>query len=312
MFTLSPVDNNAPAALPAQGCITAKPNYGRGNNGGDDKSCAVLRWGSSDGLASGTTDLFNQIFGNDPNAPSTMVSMSGTVYTPSAAVDIAEYGRYCQQTRKNRFLWWVWDACDGTNANAFSGVNYPVVDRGIIARTVRIRGLKVDPEYTDYVVGCGRDDCGNTTVPNAKLVTLEAKIDATDGASPPKSASVRSRRSASTGTRPLHRAKRRSARRRATAPATEPAIPSSQALSATSARKRSHTHSTPSRAKNRTETDHEHHRHHPDRPVPRRAVGQRRDRPADHRREPAAGSASTAISSRSTTRRATATPTRRR
>jgi len=179
VLTLGPIDNNAPAALPAQGCITAKPNYGRGNNGGDDKSCAVLRWGSSDGLASGTTDLFNQIFGNDPNAPSTMVSMSGTVYAPSAAIDVAEYGRYCQQTRKNRFLWWVWDACDGTNANAFSGVNYPVVDRGIIARTVRIRGLKVDPEYTDYVVGCGRDDCGNTTVPNAKLVTLQAKIDAT-------------------------------------------------------------------------------------------------------------------------------------
>ena len=132
-LTLSPVDVNQAAALPAQGCVVAKPNYGRGNNGGDDKSCALLRWGSSDGAASGTTDLFNQIFGNDPNAPSTMVSVSGTVYAPAAAVDIAEYGRYCQQTRKNRFLWWVWDACDGTNANAFSGVNYPVVDRGIVA-----------------------------------------------------------------------------------------------------------------------------------------------------------------------------------
>ena len=178
-LTLDAVNPNQATALPAQGCIVAKPNYGRGNNGGDDKSCAVLRWGSSDGLASGTTDLFNQIFGNDPNAPSTMVSINGTVYTPAAAVDIAEYGRYCQQTRKNRFLWWVWDSCDGSNANAFSGVNYPVVDRGIVARTVRIRGLKVDPEFTDYVVGCGRDDCGNTTVPNAKLVVLQAKINAT-------------------------------------------------------------------------------------------------------------------------------------
>ncbi len=175
-LTLSPVNANQPAALPAQGCIVAKPNYGRGNNGGDDKSCAVMRWGSSDGAASGTTDLFNSIFGNDPNAPSTMVSISGTVYTPAAAVDIAEYGRYCQQTRKNRFLWWIWDACDGSNANAFSGVNYPVVDRGIVARTVRIRGLKVDPEYTDYVVGCGREVCGATQVPNAKLVTLESRI----------------------------------------------------------------------------------------------------------------------------------------
>jgi len=173
-LTLAPVNTAQPAAIPQQGCIIARPNYGRGNADNNDKSCALLKWGPDSGNGSG-------VFLARPTDPHAMVQINGTVYAPGAALDIAEFGKNCESTRQSGLIAWLFGSyCTG---NVFSGVNYPVIDRGIVARHVRIRGLKLAPGYDGYLIGCGRNDCGLTALPNPKLVTLRATV---EGATAPR------------------------------------------------------------------------------------------------------------------------------
>ncbi len=93
--------SNQNVLIPENGCITASPNYWYGTGSPD---CAVLR---SD--ATFSTDLSSRLG---------RMSIKGTVYAPSAAMDI-----------------------DDTD------VYYPIGGRGIIVRHLRIRGYQAHSGY---------------------------------------------------------------------------------------------------------------------------------------------------------------------
>jgi len=76
------------------------------------------------------------------------VSIHGTVYAPGGALDIDDGGSV--------------------------GVDYPIVDRGIIARHVRFKAFKVKSGYGGAVFSCG--ECGLTVTQPADVV-LRAQVD---------------------------------------------------------------------------------------------------------------------------------------
>jgi len=165
--TLEATSPTAQTWLPASGCIVGLPNY-VGGGGAYRESCPLLKWNSG-----------GPSF--DPDDPSAMVSMEGTFYAPGGVLDLAEYGPYCTNDPEEFefLLFWHITVCvddDGNPTyNAWDGLYYPVIDRGVIARHLVIRGLKVEPGYDEPVIGCGPGVCGGL-IPNPKLVKFEAEI----------------------------------------------------------------------------------------------------------------------------------------
>jgi len=158
--TLEPTSTSAQTWLPGSDCIVGLPNYAGG--GGDRPNCPVMKWNSGGPSFS-------------PDDPSVMTSIIGTFYAPGDVLDFGEYGPYCTQTRKRWILFWRVNTCDGW-VNDWDGLSYPVVDRGIIARQLTIRGLKVDPDYHDPIIGCGPGTCGGT-IRSPRLVYLTAAVE---------------------------------------------------------------------------------------------------------------------------------------
>jgi hypothetical protein len=99
---LDPADPSA-SFRPAQGCVIAAPNYW---NGFSDPDCAQLKIGQT------------EVIGTDWHG---RFSAKGTVYVPSAAVDID-------------------DTCHGDCTT--DGVRYPWFGRGLVARHLRIKGFQ--------------------------------------------------------------------------------------------------------------------------------------------------------------------------
>jgi len=159
--TLEATSPTAQTWLPASGCIVGLPNY-VGGGGAYRESCPLLKWNS------GGPNFV-------PDDPAAMVSIDGTFYAPGGVLDLAEYGPYCSQTRKLNLLFWQVTVCSGFPDDSFDGLYYPVIDRGIIARHLVIRGLKVKPDYDEPFIGCGPGVCGGL-IPNPKLVKFEAQV----------------------------------------------------------------------------------------------------------------------------------------
>ncbi len=159
--TLEATSPTAQTWLPASGCIVGLPNY-VGGGGAYRESCPLLKWNSGG----------PNFVASDPAA---MVSIDGTFYAPGGVLDLAEYGPYCSQTRKLNLLFWQVTVCSGFPDDSFDGLYYPVIDRGIIARHLVIRGLKVKPGYDEPFIGCGPGVCGGL-IPNPKLVKFEAQV----------------------------------------------------------------------------------------------------------------------------------------
>lgn len=113
IITLAPSNGNENTQLrPASGCITASPNlwYGVGT-----PDCSVVR---VDGPIDTDGNLLGGIFGGVERRG--RLSVKGTIYAPSASVDIDDED--------------VW---------------YPIAERGIIARHLRLRGFEYHPGYNE-------------------------------------------------------------------------------------------------------------------------------------------------------------------
>lgn len=102
IVTLSPTDPNT-TLRPQKGCLTKSPNFWYGISAPD---CALLKVDAP---------FWDQLPGRRGR-----LSIKGTVYAPSAAIDI-----------------------DDTD------VNYPIASRGIIARHLRIRGFQYASGYSE-------------------------------------------------------------------------------------------------------------------------------------------------------------------
>jgi hypothetical protein len=108
VVTLTP--SNADATLrPQNGCITASPNYWYGMASGVSLDCSVVR------VDSRFQTPIGGVFGGVRQG---RLSVKGTIYAPSAVVDVDDTD--------------VW---------------YPLASRGIVARSLRIRGFQYHPGY---------------------------------------------------------------------------------------------------------------------------------------------------------------------
>lgn len=145
--TLVPSDNTKPRLLPASGCIVSYPNYGGGEGRPD---CAVLR-----------ADL-NRI--DDNNWTTTVlsakegqwlgrVSVKGTVYAPSAAVEVD----------------------DPDNA-------YPIATRGVVVRHLRMSGFGFRTNYDGMAIDTATD---RTPTPRDALFTACTQSNARQTAKAP-------------------------------------------------------------------------------------------------------------------------------
>jgi len=110
IITLAPTDPNT-TLRPQNGCVTASPNYWFGAGQGVSQDCAMLR------VDSRFTTPIGGIFGGVRQG---RVSVKGSIYAPSAVVDIDDTD--------------VW---------------YPIASRGIVARHLRIRGFQYHPGFND-------------------------------------------------------------------------------------------------------------------------------------------------------------------
>ncbi len=128
------------------GCVSGLASYPNYWDGYADPDCALMKW---DGVGMLTS------------SPRGQVSIHGTVYSPGAALDIDDEGPPCQTG---------WDCLPGS----YVGVDYPIVDRGIVARHVRFKAFKVKADYDGAVFSCG--ECGSTVTQPADIV-LEAQVD---------------------------------------------------------------------------------------------------------------------------------------
>jgi hypothetical protein len=108
---LTPTDPNA-NLRPESGCITASPNVWYGDGTPD---CSVVR---VDGPIDTSGNLLGGIFGGIERRG--RLSVKGSIYAPSASIDIDDED--------------VW---------------YPIAERGIIARHLRLRGFKYHPGYNE-------------------------------------------------------------------------------------------------------------------------------------------------------------------
>jgi hypothetical protein len=128
--TLKPSDPNVPMLRPQSGCITAHPNYTGGEATPD---CAVVRadsFVSSDQRESATATR---------GTWAGRVSVKGTIYAPSAAVEIDD-----------------------------SDIAYPLATRGAILRHLRISGATTRSGYTDPMIG---GDIDRTPAPRVATLT---------------------------------------------------------------------------------------------------------------------------------------------
>jgi hypothetical protein len=125
VIQLDPVDPSA-SFRPAKGCVTAEPNYW---NGFSDPDCAQVKVGQT------------EVIGTDWHG---RFSAKGTVYLPSAAVDVD-------------------DTCHGSCAT--DGVRYPWFGRGLVARHLRIKGF----QYHDGWSGPIADNSATSTAADREV-----------------------------------------------------------------------------------------------------------------------------------------------
>ena len=62
----------------------------------------------------------------------------------------------------------------------YTGVNYPIFGRGVIARHLRFKGFKLATGYDKAIARCGEVDCAggvNNNTPQPKEVVLNATVD---------------------------------------------------------------------------------------------------------------------------------------
>jgi hypothetical protein len=109
IVTLAPTNENT-HLRPQHGCITASPNLWYGTGSPD---CSVVR---VDGPIDTSGNLLGGIFGGIERRG--RLSVKGSIYAPSASIDIDDED--------------VW---------------YPIAERGIVARHLRIRGFKYHDGY---------------------------------------------------------------------------------------------------------------------------------------------------------------------
>ena len=79
-ITIRPTDNTQPWLVPQSGCITASPNY---NGGEGEPDCAILRSATAN-----VGDTFNWPWNNLEAQGNGRFSINGTIYAPSAALDV--------------------------------------------------------------------------------------------------------------------------------------------------------------------------------------------------------------------------------
>jgi len=135
----------AAAFIPQNGCVSGLSSYPNYWDGYADPDCALFKW---DGIGIATS------------SPRGQVAIHGTVYAPGGALDIDDEGAPCQTG---------WLCAPGS----YVGVDYPIVDRGILARHVRFKAFQVKGDYTGAVFSCG--ECG-TTVTRPADVVLRAQV----------------------------------------------------------------------------------------------------------------------------------------
>ncbi|MCZ7535850.1 MAG: hypothetical protein M5T61_07910 [Acidimicrobiia bacterium] len=138
----------SPAAavyIPQNGCVSGLASYPNYWDGYADPDCALFKW---DGI------------GILSSSPRGQVSIHGTVYAPGGALDIDDEGPPCQSG---------WLCTPGS----YVGVDYPIVDRGVVARHIRFKALKIKSDYDGAVFSCG--ECGSTVTGPADIV-LEARV----------------------------------------------------------------------------------------------------------------------------------------
>ena len=143
VVTLVP-DNPDTTLRPANGCITSSPNYWYGTNSPD---CALLKVDAP--FASGVSTRRGRM------------SIKGTVYAPSATIDVDD-----------------------------SDVYYPIFGRGLIARHFRLKGFEYHPGYSEPIV----DNFLDTTAADRSVVFLACKKDS--GACMPDDATLSGRATA--------------------------------------------------------------------------------------------------------------------
>jgi hypothetical protein len=158
---IAPVAASTAVVMPEDGCITPMPNgydqaqslanrYGMNTyNDVSAPDCALLRWDAVPRTA-GTASQIGCYSGQ--------VSIQGTVYAPSAAIDFDQAGPKAA-------------GCSAA-APTFTTWSYPIFNRGAIVRTLRVRGFR-DP--TPHAVAtCGTNSCGG--VAQDRVVTLDARV----------------------------------------------------------------------------------------------------------------------------------------
>ncbi len=146
MIELQATSPTAAAYIPQNGCVAGLSSYPNYWDGYADPDCALFKW---DGI------------GLLSSSPRGQVSIHGTVYAPGGALDIDDEGPPCQSG---------WLCAPGS----YVGVDYPIVDRGVVARHVRFKALKTKSGYDGPIFSCG--ECGATVTGPADVV-LQARVD---------------------------------------------------------------------------------------------------------------------------------------
>jgi hypothetical protein len=163
---LAPATPSTAVVMPEDGCISPFPNDYVSNSGtsitnrygtnvwNDDGApdCAVLMWDAVP-TTTGTTSQIGCYSGQ--------VSLQGTLYAPDAAVDFDQAGPPSV-------------SCNAS-APTYTSWSYPIFGRGVIVRTLHIRGMRDPTPHT--VATCGSASCGGTT--SDRLVTLDARVNGT-------------------------------------------------------------------------------------------------------------------------------------
>ncbi|MDQ1519461.1 MAG: hypothetical protein QOI55_534, partial [Actinomycetota bacterium] len=164
--SLDPITSGTAVMVPENGCISPFPNDylsnsgasitgGYGTNAWDDVAnpdCALLKW---DAVPS-TTGTASQI-----GCYSGQVSLQGTLYAPGAAVDLDQAGPKAA-------------ACNASSPT-FTAWSYPIFARGVIARTLRVKGMRASAGQS--IGSCGGSACGG--VAQDRVVTFQARIGGT-------------------------------------------------------------------------------------------------------------------------------------
>lgn len=146
-ITLVPTDNTKPRLLPASGCIVSYPNYSGGEGRPD---CAVVR---ADMTKLDDNNWTTTILSAKEGQWLGRVSVKGTVYTPSAAIEVD----------------------DPDNA-------YPIATRGAVVRHLRMSGFGFRPNYDGMAIDTLID---RTPIPRDSLFTACTQTNARQTAKSP-------------------------------------------------------------------------------------------------------------------------------